>query len=142
VNGKKSFLPEFMYLERDDKEKHKTIFGDGYWIVNRPDLTDPWYPAPTAPLAQPIEWTLGKLISTAQYNNIDPPADGDLGVIKTKIDQEFGRLLPKLILASSDAEFDKLTSAFLKFKKDTGEAQLLAYQQLQVDKNKQRLGIK
>ena len=143
VKGKKSFLPEYVNLEaRDNKEKHKSIFGDGYWIVNRPDLTDPWFPAPEPPLAQPIEWTLGKIISTAQYNNVDPPADGDLGVIKTKIDQEFGRLLPKLILASTDAEFDKLFSAFLKFKKDTGEEKLLAYQQQRVDENKKKLGIK
>ena len=143
VKGKKSFLPEYMYLERDNKEKHKSIFGDGYWIVNRPDLTDPWFPAPEPPLAQPIEWTLGKIISTAQYNNVDPPADRRPGRHKDEdLDQEFGRLLPKLILASTDAEFDKLFNAFVKFKKDTGEEKLLAYQQQRVDDNKKKLGLK
>ncbi len=141
VNGTKRFLPEFYNLEMRDKEKHKAIFGDGYWIVNRPDLTDPWYPAPEPPLLQPIEWTQGKLISTAFYNNIDPPADGDEGVIKARIDQEFGRLLPKLILAASDAEFDRLYNAYLKFQKDTGLEKLIDYQTMKVAENKKKLGM-
>ncbi len=142
VNGKKSFLPEYMDLQNSDNARFKTIFGDGFWIVNVPPLTINWEPPAKPPLLQPIEWTYGKSVSSAQYSNIDPPADSDLGVINTKINQELGRVLPKLVLAASDAEFDRLYAAFLKFKKDAGEDRLLAYQQQKVNENMKKLGMK
>ncbi len=46
-------------------------------------------------------------------DDLDPATDSPEGIIKKKIDDRWGAVLPQLILAKTDADFDSLLRSFL-----------------------------
>ena len=99
-------------------------------------------PAPIEPQLSIVNATKDKLYPHSELENLDPPADSPEGIIKTKIDAKIGALLPKLITAKSDAEFDKLYNNYVKEANELGLQQLLDYKTSVYQKQKEHMGIK
>ena len=82
-----------------------------------------------------------RLSTAPESDDIDPPSDTDLGIALTEIKYEWGRILPRLILAESESAFDEIWADFREYKQEHGIDDILAYQQQQADRNKVKLGL-
>ena len=98
----------------------------------------------TRPLEEPFkqmrDWTLGKVVSKPEVDNVNPPADSPEGLALAKRGEKWGVLLPKLILAKSDEEFDTLITAFWA-EEDELHKIYLPYVQARYAEGKRKLGF-
>lgn len=142
-NGKETYLPKYAKLKAENiGEFNKVVGQDPLWMFGNSLYQQNWAP-PTAPaLKQMEDWTVGKAVSYSAYDNLTPPADSDLGVAGKKISDKWGRTLPKLVLAKTDAEFDTLYQAFLKDRDSLSWKDIMDYQNKKLAENKAKLGIK
>ena len=144
VNGKDQYLPEVQKVFDASKDNFNKQYGgvDIYWMLANDNILKPWKPENKAPFKQPYDWTIGKVVSYAQYNDINPPSSSKEGIVQKKVSAKWGTLLPKMILAKSDEDIDKYISEYEAEKQKQGYDQVVNYQQQKVDENKKKLGIK
>jgi len=144
IDGKDQMLKEVDDLRNSDRKAYDEKYGGDatYWMLSDSLTTDQWKPAVRDPIKQMVEWTWGKTVSYAAYDDLDPATDSDEGIILKKVKDARGLLLPKLILAKSDAEFDKLFSDFQTLKQQVGYDKVLAYQQKKLEAHKKIIGVK
>jgi len=96
---------------------------------------------PTAePLGQMERWTYPYVMSTSQYD-LTLPAGSDEAEIQTKVDNEWGVVLPKLLLAASEEEFDSIWNNFMKQREDWGMQKVLDLKTTMMEEAKTKLGI-
>jgi len=142
INDVPTLLPDVDYLDKNDKNKQEVEIGVQYtyWML----MDNPWiqqFPIEYAPsLEQPQLWTRPYVVSYAQYDNLNMAPGSDEALINDTIARRWGQDLPKLILAKTEAEFDKLWSDFQKFKTDQGYAKLQARQTELMKANKKKMG--
>jgi len=143
VNGVPTLLPDVDFIDKNDKNRQEVEIGVQYtyWML----MDNPWiqqFPIEYAPsLEQPQLWTRPYVISYAQYDNLNMAPGSDEALINDTIARRWGQDLPKLLLAKTEAEFDKIWADFQKFKADTGYAGLQAKQTELMNTNKKKLGI-
>src|SRR5690606_4472197 len=116
IDGKDQFKPEALELLNKDRSAFDKQYGAShtFWMLMDTNMNLQWSPPAVEPFKQLEEWTKGKTVSFSQFDLIDPPANSQEGISKTKIDQAFSKALPKLLLAKSEEEFDKIWSEFLQ----------------------------
>lgn len=128
-------------LESDRQAYDKQYGADStYWMLQDNAMALAWLPPTAEPLGQMERWTFPYVMTTSQYD-ITLESDSDEADIKSKIDNEWGVVLPKLLLASSDEEFDTIWNDFMQRRKDWGVDQLLAKQTELMNEAKGKLGI-
>jgi putative aldouronate transport system substrate-binding protein len=144
VNGKDTWLPEVEKCNVSDPStfSHKYGADNNYWMLMDSPMFSRWDAPLQEPLKQMEDWTKDKTVSYAMYDNINPPADSTEGLIRSKIEAEWGRTVPKLLLAKTDADFNALWKAFQAKKAKLGYDKVQAYQTKMVQANKVKLGIK
>ena len=144
VDGMPELLPEIRAMDKNDKNRQELEIGVQYtyWML----MDNPWtyqFPIEYAPsLEQPQLWTRPYVASYAVYDRIDMEPGSDEALIFDAIQRRWGQDLPRLLLAKSDEEFDRIWSDFQKYKKDQGYDKLQAKQTELLKANKARMGIK
>lgn len=89
------------------------------------------------------KWTYGKTVVRPEFDGIDPSGDSPEGIIKTKYEENWSKVLPKLLTASSDEEFDKIyNEEFAQYNQKIGYDKLLDFYTMRVKEKKAILGIK
>lgn len=143
IDGKDQFKPEVFDLMNKDRAAFDKQIGSSYtfWMLQNTNISDQWAPKSVEPFKQLEDWTRGKSIASSEFQQIDPTGDSSEGVIATKLKQLRGKVLPKLLMASSDAEFDKIWNEYLDKRKKEGEDVFVAYQQKVYEENKVKLGM-
>jgi len=141
IDGKDQFKPEVLDLLNKDRSAFDKKYGSSYtfWMLMDTNMNLQWTPPSVEPFKQMEDWTRGKTKSFSQFDLLDPPATSKEGISKTKIDQLWGKTLPKLLLAKSDAEFDQLFNDFLAERDKNGFAALQAYRQKKYEENVAKL---
>jgi putative aldouronate transport system substrate-binding protein len=142
-NGIPELVPTVKEVNLADKNKQEIEIGVDYtyWMLMDTAWHDQW-PVEYAPsLAQPQLWTQPYVTSYAQYDNLDMVPGSDEALIFDEIQRRWGRDLPRLILAKSDAEFDQIWNDFQQFKTDRGYAKLQAKKTELMNANKKKLGL-
>ncbi len=91
-------------------------------------------------LEQPQLWTRPYVVSFAAYDGLTLEVGSDEALIYEKIQSRWGKVLPELIRASSDAEFDAIVADFNKYKKDNGIDKVIEAQTKLMNINKAKLG--
>ncbi|WP_172254676.1 extracellular solute-binding protein [Saccharibacillus deserti] len=136
------FKPEVLNMLNTDRAAFDTKYGAShkYWMMMDTNVTDQWAPAPVEPFKQMMDWTRGKTVSASEFDQINPTGNSKEGIANTKLGQLWGKTLPKLLLASSEAEFDQLWNDYQEKRKSTGLAEVQAYQQTEYEKNIEKLG--
>jgi putative aldouronate transport system substrate-binding protein len=145
VDGKAQFKKEVLDLGYSDRLAFYAKYGaqDCYWMLYSPLQIAPFEPPYMDPVRQPREWSMEKKkINGSIYINTDPPADSPEGIISKKIGDKWGQVQTKLILAKSDADFDKLLNDFVAEREKLGYAKLWEYRNKQMLANKERAGMK
>ncbi|RSK25612.1 extracellular solute-binding protein [Bacillus sp. HMF5848] len=143
VDGKEQFTSEVLDLLQKDRAAFDNQYGASYkyWMLMDTNMSLQWAPPAVPPHKQMEDWTKGKTMSFAVYDGISPTGTSAEGVAASKIAQEWGRTLPKLILASSEAEFDELFNKFLDKRDSIGFDKVKAYQAKQFEVNKTKLNV-
>ena len=141
VNGKPEFKPEVLDLLNKDRAAFDQQYGASfkYWMLMDTNMSLAWAPPASEPFKQMEDWTKGKTVSYAEFDGISPTGTSAEGVAASKIAQEWGKTLPKLLLAKSDKEFDKIFEGFLKKRDSFGYEKVEKYQQEIYEKNKEKL---
>ena len=70
------------------------------------------------------------------YNNLEPTGDSDAAVAATRIDQRWQEVVPELITAESEEEFDSILDAFLADRESYGYDLVVEYEQELLDARK------
>ncbi len=142
-DGVPTLLPEIAELDQTDKNKQETEYGVQYtyWML----MDTAWqeqFPKNYSPsLAQPQLWTRPYATSFAQYDNIELVSGSDMAYNFSDIQRRWGSTLPKLILASSEAEFDAIWSDFQSYKQSKGYREIQEYQTAKIKENMKKLGL-
>lgn len=141
--GKEAYLPKYSEMKQKNMTEFNKVVGqDPLWMLGNSLYQQNWAPPTGAALKQMEDWTVGKCVSYSMYDNLDPAEDSDLGVINKKNYDKWGRVMPKLLMAKTDAEFDSLYKAYQKERDDLGYAKLIDYRTGKLNENKTKLGIK
>lgn len=137
IDGKDQFKPEVVDLLNKDRAAFDKKYGSSYtfWMLMDTNMNLKWAPPSVEPAKQPEDWTKGKTKSFSQYDNITPTGTSEEGIANSKIAQTWGKTLPKLLLAKSDAEFDQLFDKYQKDRKAAGLDKVQTYQQKEFESN-------
>ena len=143
VDGKQQFIPEALKVKNTDRAAFDKKYGadQTFWMLMDNPMFEQWAPPLPAPNLQMEQWTIGKAVSKAAYGDIIPPPDTPEGLAHKKISELWGVTLPKLILAKSDAEFDKIWKDFQDKKMKFGYEIVQKWQQNKVNEHKKKLGM-
>ncbi|MNM85062.1 Lipoprotein LipO precursor [compost metagenome] len=143
IDGKDQFKPEAFDLMNKDRAAFDKQYGSSFtfWMMQNTNITQQWQPESVEPYKQLEDWTRGKTVSVSEFDLIDPLANSDEGIILSKIKDLRSKTLPKLLMAPSDAEFDKIWSDYIKKQEDLGLAKVQAFQQTKYEENKKKLGM-
>jgi putative aldouronate transport system substrate-binding protein len=144
VNRIPTYTPEVKRVNQTDKNKQEIEIGVDYtyWMLMDTAWQSQW-PVEYAPsLGQPQLWTRPYVTSYAEYANMEMPPGSDAALISDEILRRWGRDLPRLILAKTEAEFDSIWNDFQTFKMERGYAKLQEEQTKLLIANKNKLGIK
>lgn len=141
IDGKDQFKPEALELLNKDRSAFDKQYGASYtfWMLMDTNMNLQWVPPSVEPSKQLEDWTKGKTKSFSQFDQINPTGNSEEGIANTKIGQLWGKTLPKLLLAKTDEEFDKLFDEFLKKREEAGYEKVRAYQQQKYEENVKRL---
>lgn len=142
VDGKPIVREDIFALLNSDRMTYDAQYGadNTYWMLMDNVMQLNWQQALVPPLAQPELWTYPYTIYTAQYDTKLELASEEAN-INTKIMQEWGTLLPKLLMAETEAQFDALLSAYMDRCDELGLSRLLDERTRQMQENKVRLGL-
>ena len=144
-NGKEEYKKELVDLRGSNPK----MFGEKYglsqyynMLVKYPKAVN-WGEVFLSPQLECVNWSRmsKRFVFADEYQNLDPLPDSEEGQINSKITDAWGVLLPKLILAGSDSEFDRLWNEFQQLKMKLGYEKLMAYKQKKMEENKRKLGI-
>jgi putative aldouronate transport system substrate-binding protein len=141
IDGKEQFKPEVLELLNKDRSAFDKQYGSShtFWMLMDTNMQLQWQPPSVEPFKQLEDWTKGKTMSYSQYDLINPPATSKEGINATKIANEWGKVLPKLLLSKSDADFDQIFGDFIEKRDKTGFAELMAYRQGKYEENVKKL---
>ncbi len=141
IDGKDQFKPEAIALMNKDRGAFDKEFGSSFtfWMLMDTNMNLQWAPPAVEPFKQLEDWTKGKVVSSSQYDNIDPPADSEEGIALTNNKLLFGKTITKLLLAKSEADFDKFFAEYVEKRAADGFDKVQAYKQVKFEENLKKL---
>ncbi len=143
VNGIPTLTPEVKALDLSDKNAQETDIGVQYtyWMLMDTAWQAQWGVEYSPALEQPQLWTRPYVHSYAAYDGLTLPVGSDEDLIFQEIQRQWGKVLPALMRASSESEFDKILAEYNQFKKDKGIDKVQAAQTKMMQENKKKLGL-
>ncbi|MFF2479993.1 extracellular solute-binding protein [Paenibacillus sp. NPDC058071] len=137
IDGKEQFLPEALNMYNNDRSSFAKTYGASYtfWMMMDPSLNLKWAPESVEPTKGPEDWTRGKVVDNTVYTNLDPSATSPEGISLGKIKTQWGKILPKLILSKSEADFDEVWTDFQKYRSQHDLDKIQAFQDAAFKRN-------
>ncbi|MHA0858067.1 type 2 periplasmic-binding domain-containing protein [Paenibacillus sp. CMAA1364] len=141
IDGVDQFLPDQLALLKKDRSAFDKENGGAFtfWMLMNTNITDQWEPESAEPFKSIKDWTRGKTVSASEFELLNPTGNSPEGIINLKLGQLFGKTLPKLLMAPSDAEFDKIWNEYQEKRKKDGLDQVAAFQQKKYEDNVKKL---
>lgn len=142
-NGVEVMHPDVKALLDTDRAEYDKQYGAdaAYWMLMDNAMSLKWAVPPVEPLGQMEKWTYPYLVYTAQYDVTALPADTEEYDIKTKVDNEWGVVLPQLLLADSEDKFEEIWNQFIQNQKDWGYDKVIALETETMKEYKTKLGL-
>ena len=141
-NGKAVLTEQTKALMESDYPAYVREIGanDSYWMLQDNLMQSKWKPEDTQELLQMEQWTYPYVVYTGQYDadfELDSPADQ----AKKRIDAIHGQFLPRLLLASTEEEFETLWRQYVSQRKAAGLDVMLEESTRQMLAAKEKLGL-
>jgi putative aldouronate transport system substrate-binding protein len=142
VDGKPQLKAEMVTLLETDIEKMEKEYGilDTYWMMRNPVIINQWRPE-KAPVLKQMEDFANKQadIDSGIYKGLDPQGDSDVAVSWSRISQNWEEVLPELITAKNEAEFDKIFGNFLDRRESYSFGKVMEHRQAELDVRKNKM---
>ena len=124
-----------------DRTEYNRIYGadNTYWMLQDNAMQNDWHPPPQPPLAQPCEWTFPYTVYVPEYDIII--TEREAADANWRINEEWGHMLPLLLTAASEDEFDSLFESFLDRRWELGYDIVLREWARLAEEAKRRLGL-
>lgn len=120
----------------------ETIGGDAdYWMLMDNPMGELWKGDFIEPIRQLRYWTSPYVTYLGHYTGIVFPLDTPESNADIRIDAEWSTTLPKLMLASTEADFDKLLEDYIQKRDSYGYDIVAAESTRQIQDNIERLGL-
>jgi putative aldouronate transport system substrate-binding protein len=144
IDGRDQIKPDVLALQLKDKNAFRARYlcAGELWTWFDPYSAAKWEFAALPPNDQPKNWTTKYAVTVAAFDDLDPAAGSAEGIIQKKLADKWGVLLPQLILAKSDAEFDTLWNGWIAERKALGWDKVIAFQQTRYLDHVKKLGLK
>ena len=139
VDGKPQLTDEMIELMNSDPNTFATQYGlvDTYWMLRNSVIVDQWRPASPYYITAMSDWAdKNAFVNGGIYNNLEPTGDSEEAIAATRINQRWQEVVPELITAASDEEFDKILSDFLAARDSYGYEKVVSYEQNLLDVRK------
>lgn len=142
VDGEIVIRPEVQKLLETDRAEYDRLYGadDTYWMLQDNVMQMQWGSWLSGAERQIKEWTYPYTIYAGQYE-FDLDSDTEEAGIDLKVQQEWGKILPMLLLAESDEEFDRIMQEFQAKKETYGYDKVLDAMTEQMKEYKKVLGL-
>jgi len=142
VEGKAVIKDEVLEMLNTNREEYDKVYGadDAYWMLQNNVMQLEWMPGLEEPLKQLAEWTYPYTSYQGQYELMNSEA-GEVRETYTKLKKLWSDTLKKLMLSSSDAEFDQIVDEYLVTRENMGYQSVLEEETRQMNQNKARLGM-
>jgi len=143
ANGKPKLVKAIADLDSTDKNKQENDIGVlfTYWMLMDTAWQAQWGLEYAPSLEQPQLWTRPYVQSFAVYDGLTLPVGSEEALIYEEIQRRWGKVLPSLIRASSESEFNKIIADFNAFKKAKGIDRVTKVQTELMNANKAKLGM-
>lgn len=112
-----------------------------YWMLSDQMKRDTWEKDEAEFLYQMKSWTYPYVMNPSPYEIILHPYSQESNV-QNKINKEWGRLLPQLLLAETEKEFDKLWHEFILKRDVWGVSQVIRKKTELMNEAKEKLEVK
>lgn len=121
IDGKPVIKEEVKKLLINNRKKYDEIYGadNTYWMFQDLVMQLQWLQDLDEPTRQLEEWTYPYTHYLGQYE-INFDANSEAGYIEKNIKKLWGETLPKLLLAPSEKEFDRILEGFVKKREKLG----------------------
>jgi len=142
VDGVPTMKQEVRDLLTSDRAEYDKQYGSdsAYWMFQDNAMALKWAVPTAEPLGQMERWTFPYVMSTSAYD-VTLVADSDEVDINSKVDNEWGVVLPKLLLSKSEAEFDEIWTKFMDKRTEWGFDKVLATRTELMKAAKAKLGV-
>ncbi len=142
-NGVPQLTPEVKELDQKDKNKQESEIGVQYtyWMLMDTAWQAQWGVEYAPSVGQPQLWTRPYVASYAAYDGLTLPVGSDEQLIYEDIQRKWGKVLPQMLRAKSEAEFDKIVKEFNQYKKSKGIDKVIEAQTKLMNANKIKLGM-
>lgn len=142
VDGKPVVKTEVRKLLDTDRTAYDRIYGadDAYWMLQDNVMQLQWRGSLEPPMGQLVEWTYPYTHYLGQYEiNFETNTEG--GDADVAIKKLWSQVLPKLLLADTEEEFDKLFAQFVTDRDALGYDAMVEESERQFREAKQKLGM-
>ncbi len=142
VDGKPVTRPEVQAVLETNREEYDRVYGadNTYWMFQDNVMQMQWGLQITEAERQIKEWTYPYTIYAGQYE-VNFEAGTEEANISARVEQEWGKTLPALLLAKSENEFDEIFAEFLEKRDSYGYEKVLKATTEQMRQMKEKLGL-
>lgn len=142
-NGQAKWKPGVEWLMETDRAAYDKQYGadNTYWMMQNIIMQLDWMPELGEPVQQLLEWSYPYVKYCGQYEVYLSPGT-EAGNADMNIKELWGRTLPQLLLAKSEAEFNRLMGTFISERERLGFEKVIKETTAKVEKAKAQLGIK
>ncbi len=142
IDGKPVLKEEVRNLLNTDRTMYDQLYGadDAYWMLQDIVMQQQWIQQSTAEMEQLKEWSRKYVVYNGQYD-ICLPMECDEAVAEQKIVKLWSQTLPKLLLAPTEEEFDRILSEFCEERGKLGFDRVQEMNTIYMKEAKKKLGI-
>ena len=142
ADGKPILRTDITALLGRDRMEYNRLYGadNTYWMLQDLAMQIEWQQPAQPPLAQPREWTFPYTVYMPEYDvTITDPEAASANQL---IEEEWGRILPLLMTAPTDDDFDRLYASFVETRGELGYDIVAKEWMRLMEDAKQRLGMR
>ncbi|MDO4331849.1 MAG: extracellular solute-binding protein [Eubacteriales bacterium] len=142
VDGKPVLKEEVRELLDQDRTQYDRLYGgdNAYWMFQNNVMQKQWVPKYEGPLTQMEEWTYRYTHYLAQYE-IKMDSNTEAGYAYSQIQSLWSETLPRLLLAPSEEEFDRILEEFVRERGRLGYEKVKEESTRQIIATKNKLGL-
>ncbi len=141
IDGKPVLKEEVQKLLNTNRIEYDRLYGadNAYWMLQNNVMQLEWRKKPLEPIGQLEEWTYPY---TSYFNyEINYETDSDAGNIDINIKKLWSEILPQLLLAKDEQEFDNLMAEYVEHREQMGYDICVEESIKRMKENKRKLGI-
>lgn len=142
VDGRPVIKEDVQRLLSTDRAEYNRLYGadDTYWMLQDNAMQLDWRSVPEEPMGQLERWTYPYTHYLGQYE-INFNMNTEAGKADDSIKKLWSQTLPKLLLAESEEEFDRLMDNFVEERETLGFDLVKEESERQVREAKEKLGM-